>query len=80
MAGKNRTIIFVEVKTRANEDFAPAEAAVTSAKQKKLVRAAKYFLAMHKLKDEPCRFDVVVIVLGPTGEPRIKHYESAFAP
>ena len=36
-------VVFVEVKTRANEDFAPAESAVTFGKQKKMASAARIF-------------------------------------
>ncbi len=74
------TLVFVEVKTRANEAFAPAEAAITAGKRRRMIRAMHYFLARHGLQDRPCRFDVVTIVLGCSGRPEIRHYESAFVP
>jgi len=80
MVDRDGTIVFVEVKTRADEEFAPAEAAVTSAKRRRMTRAAHYFLACHDLQDRPCRFDVVTIILGQSGRPQIRHYENAFVP
>jgi putative endonuclease len=74
------TVVFVEVKTRANEDFAPAESAVTFGKQKKMASAAWYFRKIHKIENRPLRFDVVAVVLGPKGPPTIRHYQRAFVP
>jgi len=71
-------IVFVEVKTRANEDFAAAEEVVTTAKQKRVARAARYFLASNNIESRPYRFDVVTIVLGQKGRPKITHYKNAF--
>ena len=80
MVDTDGSIVFVEVRTRANEDFAPAESSVTYAKKSKLLRAAQYFLATHNIADRPIRFDVVTIVLGCSGRPEIRHYENAFVP
>ena len=73
-------IVFVEVKARANEDFTSVESTVTAGKQDRVARSAKCFLAMHRIEDRPCRFDVIAIVLGPKGPPTIRHYEHAFVP
>ena len=80
MAATDGTLVFVEVKTRANEDFGPSESAVTSAKKTRMLRAARYFLATHHIEDRPFRFDVVTIVLGGKGRPQIRHYENVFVP
>jgi putative endonuclease len=74
------SLVFVEVKTRANEDFSPSESAITSAKKTRILRAARYFLTTHQIEDRPFRFDVVTIVLAEKGPARIRHYENAFAP
>ena len=74
------TIVFVEVKARADEKFTEAEDVVTSAKKAKLARAAKYFLATNNIDDRPYRFDIVTIILGETGKEQIRHYENAFVP
>jgi putative endonuclease len=74
------SLVFVEVKTRANEDFSPSESAITSAKKTRMLRAARYFLSTHQIEDRPFRFDVVTIVLSDKGRPQIRHYENAFIP
>ena len=80
MADADGCILFVEVKTRQSEDFAPAKAAVNSHKQQKLIRTAKRFLKEFKISDRPLRFDVVTVILGPSGAPVIEHYPNAFIP
>ena len=78
MVAPNRAIVFVEVKTRADENLIPTESVITHAKKTKLSRAARYFLAAHNIENRPYRFDVVTIVLGQAGPAQIKHYENAF--
>jgi len=80
MVDKEGTIVFVEVKTRADESFSPVESVITVSKKAKAVRAARYFLALHNIECRPLRFDVVTIILGHSGRPRIRHYDSAFVP
>ena len=80
MVDSDGTLVFVEVKTRANEDFSPSESAVTKAKKNRMLRATRYFLATNNIEDRPCRFDVVTIVLGEKGPEQIRHYENAFVP
>ena len=54
------TLVFIEVRLRSRSDFGGAAASVTPAKQKKLLAAARQYLA--ELKPlPPCRFDVVAL-------------------
>jgi len=83
MVAPDRTIVFVEVRTRAQqgqENFVPPESSITYAKKAKLLRTARYFLATHDIENRPFRFDVVTIVLGQKGREQINHYENAFVP
>ncbi len=80
MVAPDRTIVFVEVRTRADETFGSAESSITFAKKARLIRTARYFLATHDIDDRPFRFDVVAIVLGPKGTPQIRYYKNAFVP
>jgi putative endonuclease len=83
MVAPDRTIVFVEVRTRASrgqESFVPPESTITSAKKAKLRMTARYFLATHKVENRPFRFDIVTIVLGQKGREQINHYENAFVP
>jgi putative endonuclease len=80
MVDTDGTVIFVEVKARADEILTPAESVITTAKKSKLTRTARYFLATHDIDDRPFRFDIVTIILGQTGRPQIRHYQNAFVP
>ena len=80
MAASDGSIVFVEVKTRADENLTPTESVITQPKKAKLARTARYFLTTHSIENRAYRFDVVTIVLGQTGPPQIKHYENAFVP
>lgn len=79
-ASPEGAVVFVEVKTRSGEDFAPAESAVTAGKRKKIVLAARYFVRQHRLENLPLRFDVITVVLMEKAKPEIRYYENAFSP
>ena len=78
MVDSDGTLVFIEVKTRTNEDFSTSESAVTKAKKTRMLRTARYFLAINNIENRPFRFDVVTIVLGEKGPEQIRHYENAF--
>jgi putative endonuclease len=80
MVAPDGALVFVEVRSRADERFGPAEATVTPAKRARVARAARHFLAVHQIEDRPLRFDVVTLILGRHGPPQIRHYERAFVP
>jgi putative endonuclease len=77
IARDGKTLVFVEVKTRAYDDPTPEEQ-VNLAKQQKLTHVAKLYLSRYGTPQPAARFDVVAIVW-PTGQnPIIRHTESAF--
>jgi putative endonuclease len=80
MVAPDRTIVFVEVRTKADETFGSVESSITAPKKARLLRTARYFLATHDIDNRPFRFDVVTIILGQKGRPQIRHYENAFVP
>jgi len=54
------TVVFVEVRYRADARFGGGAASVDLRKRRKLVLAARLFLQAHPaLAQQPCRFDVV---------------------
>lgn len=54
------TVVFVEVRYRATRRFGGGAASVDAGKRRRLVHAARAFLAGHpQMADSPCRFDVV---------------------
>jgi len=70
-------LAFIEVKTRASEDFGRPEEAVDSAKRGHLIRAAKDYVRRAGVDYNRIRFDIVSVVLG-AAEPRIRLLKGAF--
>jgi putative endonuclease len=58
------TVVFVEVKTRAQLAFGGPADAVDRRKQRQIQRVAEYYLAVHRLLDRNARFDVVAVSVG----------------
>jgi putative endonuclease len=54
------TLVFVEVRQRADRAHGGALASITPAKIRRLVRAAEFYLLRFPVTP-PCRFDVVAI-------------------
>ena len=54
-------LIFVEVKYRATTTSGEATAAVDFKKQRRISRAAQFYLLRYGYGEPPCRFDVVAI-------------------
>lgn len=79
VAVDGRTIVFVEVKTRASDDGGHPAEAVDQEKQRRLTRVALAYLRRHELLEFPSRFDVVAVTWpATTRQPRIEHMQSAF--
>jgi putative endonuclease len=73
------TLVFVEVKTRASEDFGRPFDAVDRDKQKRISRGG---LAWLRLLDDPdilFRFDVVEVIIAKDAEPRFELLRNAFS-
>ena len=66
-------LCFVEVKTRASDDFAPPQLNVDLHKRRQISRAAHAYRRMLGLVDAAYRYDVVTVIAKPDGsEPRIE--------
>mgnify|MGYP005621805645 CR=1 FL=1 len=76
IAQRDEILAFVEVKTRKTSYF-PISNVVTFGKQKKITRAAKYFLMKNGIIDKACRFDVATVVW-QEGKHHIDYIENAF--
>ncbi|GJL71040.1 MAG: UPF0102 protein [Nitrosomonas sp.] len=57
---ENETLVFVEVRMRSSDVFGGAAASITAAKQKKLLRTARHYIAGSNA-EPACRFDVVLL-------------------
>lgn len=75
IARNNEYVVFIEVKTRRNTDFATPEQAVDWKKRRNLRRAITHYLSYRKI-DSPSRFDIITVV-GTLGSPHptINHIE-----
>lgn len=69
-------LVFVEVKSRCNEHYQPAELAVDISKRKHLVKVAHDYMHYFRL-DQPWRYDIITIV-GDSQAHILKHIERAF--
>ena len=78
MADPRGAVVFIEVKTRANDNFAEPQDSVTFAKKTKITRTAGYFINVHKIQNRPHRFDIVTVILDSKNGQTIKHYPNAF--
>jgi putative endonuclease len=79
VAVDDRTVVFVEVKTRDSAGAGHPSEAVDAAKQRRLTRLALAYLKRHRLLECPARFDVVAVTW-PAGQrrPTIEHFKNAF--
>jgi len=59
MDSPDNEIVFVEVRYRQHSHFGGAIASITSAKQRKIIQTAEYYLQKYGLHHKSCRFDVV---------------------
>lgn len=76
---RDRTIVFVEVKTRQSHDMGHPTEAVDDNKQRRLTRLAVTYLKAHGLLEYPARFDVIAITWPKDRRrPQIEHFKNAF--
>lgn len=79
VAVDGRTIVFVEVKTRRDQQHGHPAEAVGPDKQRRLTRLAQAFLKRRGLSDRPARFDVVAVTWPEHARrPMIEHIPDAF--
>jgi putative endonuclease len=77
IAEQGELLVFVEVRTRATSLFGGPEETIGFSKQKRVVHAARDFLARWRGPPRGARFDVVAVVDCPGG-PRLQHFPGAF--
>ena len=68
------TVVFVEVRSRADSSYGGAAASITAGKREKLLKTARHYLAGSK-RPPPCRFDAVLLTGDP---PHIEWIRNAF--
>lgn len=80
IAHKNGYVVFVEVKTRKDDQLGSGAEAVTYTKRQKIIKAAQYYLL--KVGECDVRFDVVEVIgnieNGMFKLQKLNHIENAF--
>ena len=78
IAKKDELLVFVEVKTLPNGNAELLSHVLDQRKQKRIIKTAKCFLAIHRqYSNDFIRFDVIVNDM--PGFPEVYHIENAFA-
>lgn len=73
------TLVFVEVRWRANTSHGGALASVDSRKQRRLILAARHYLGRYPHQaNRPCRFDVLGLEPDDGGTVRYHWVQNAF--
>ena len=78
IAKEKGALVFIEVKTRSSLSMGLPLEGVTFRKRAKMVRVAQYYMKRYGIKNLPCRFDVVSILILPGQEPQIDVIQNAF--
>jgi len=65
---KDKTLVFIEVKTRTTEDFGTPLEAITYFKLKTLIRSAEVYKTSHKNLPDAMRIDAIAIIVDQNGE------------
>ena len=79
IARDGKTLVFVEVRLRRNPAYGGAGESITVTKQRRVVLAARHYLAANAAGHAACRFDCVLLT-GTSGKPGdIEWLRDAFA-
>jgi putative endonuclease len=74
----DRSLVFIEVKTRHGLAYGVPQLAVTPFKQRQISKATLTWLSKNRLHDTNARFDVIAILLAPDGRHQVDHIVNAF--
>ncbi|MZR62473.1 YraN family protein [Alcanivorax sp. DP30] len=73
------SLVFVEVRWRKTQSHGGALASVDHHKQRRLIQAARHFLAKHPIHQQrPCRFDVIGMEPDNSGSVSYQWIQNAF--
>ena len=73
IAREKKTLVFVEVKARASQDYGEPSEAVTRTKRRRILRTAEVYMQKHDWDDKPVRFDIVEVL-----PQDVRHIRDAF--
>ena len=78
VARDGAALVFCEVKTRSGGGFGHPVEAVTADKRRRLRQLARAWLDAHDEHAPDLRFDVVGVLVTPSGPARVTHLRNAF--
>ncbi len=75
-----KSIIFIEVKTRASEgEILYPQEAVDHRKQKRMLRVIEQYIWKNKIDDKKCQIDIIAISINKvTKSVKLKHLKNVF--
>ncbi len=76
VARKEKTLVFVEVKTRTSNDYGGPVEAITPWKLRSLIRSVQYYQEVRNLSEVSMRIDLVSVMLVDDRQPEIRHFEN----
>jgi putative endonuclease len=78
VARDGAALVFCEVKTRTGHGFGHPVEAVTPGKRRRLRQLARAWLDAHDHHAPDLRFDVIGVLVPPSGPARVTHLRNAF--
>jgi putative endonuclease len=73
----NSTIVFIEVRSRINDQFMHAVETIDNKKVQRIIRTSRNYLQRHQDHYDSCRFDIVTLT-GKITSARIDWIKNAF--
>ena len=77
IAKDNEFLVFIEVKTRKNENYGRAIDAITFYKKKHFINSIEYYLYKNRIKNIPIRIDVIEVYEKSQNKFFINHVKNA---
>jgi len=74
----DRTVVFVEVRSRSDVRHGHPAETVGHVKQRRIAELATAYIRRHGLEDCSVRIDVVAVTFGDGPRPVVEHYQNAF--
>ncbi|MBI5183448.1 MAG: YraN family protein, partial [Nitrospinae bacterium] len=65
IASEKGVLIFIEIRTRRSDSFAPPQLSVNRVKQQKIINSALNYLVRKRITGIDCRFDIITIIFSP---------------
>lgn len=78
IAKEKGVLVFIEVKTRSSLSMGLPSESVTFHKRAQIAKCAQYYMKRYGIRNLPCRFDVVSILMIPDQEVKIELIQDAF--